>query len=66
MNSQDYTSKWLERKFWIVIATAILMVLNDAFGFNLDSETILNVIKVVLGWVLVEGGVDAAKIIKRG
>jgi hypothetical protein len=66
--TEDYvkpTNKWLERKFWLAIATAVLIILNDGLGFGLDEETILNIIKTILGWILIEGGVDATKILKN-
>lgn len=54
-------SKWTERKFWIAIATIILIFLTDIMGYNLDVESILGMVGTVLGWLGIEAKMDLEK-----
>ncbi|MDD5457486.1 MAG: M23 family metallopeptidase [Candidatus Margulisbacteria bacterium] len=55
-------SKFLERKFLMTLAAAILLVLTDGLGMDLDTKTIMGFVSLVIGWVLAEAKVDGDKI----
>lgn len=54
--------KFKSRKFWIAIVTAVLLVVNDQFGIGFDEQTVTSVVTVVVGYILGQGAVDAAKV----
>ncbi len=55
-------NKFLERKFLMTVAAAILLVLTDGLGMDLDTKTIMGFVSLVIGWVLAEAKVDSDKI----
>ena len=54
--------KLRSRKFWMAVAAAVLVILNDGLGLGIDEETVLAFVGLVLGYIFGEAYVDA----KRG
>lgn len=48
----------LSRKFLMAVATAFIIILNEGLGWNIDGETILQALYVILGYIFVEGARD--------
>ena len=46
------------RKFWVTAVTALLLVLNDAIGLDLDQETINGVALAVSAYLVGQSAVD--------
>jgi uncharacterized membrane protein len=61
---------WKDKNFWIIVITAVLAILNEVLGMNIDSEAVWTIVLLVLGWVfkngVVEGSIIAAMIRKEG
>lgn len=61
---------WKDDKFWTIIITAILAILNDVFGFNVPTEVVWSVVALVFSWVfgksIAEATIKAAVIRKEG
>lgn len=59
-------SKWLEllksRKFWAAILSVIVIIANDVFNIHLSLETLLPIVMTIIGWIVGQGMVDAAKV----
>jgi hypothetical protein len=53
--------KLRSRKFLLVVATAILTICNDGLGLGLPSESLLQVVGLVISYVLGQGYVDGQK-----
>ncbi|RJQ10624.1 MAG: hypothetical protein C4551_02320 [Bacillota bacterium] len=58
--------KLTSRKFWMAVLGALLPVLNSEFGWNLPVEAILSVAAVIIGYILVEGNIDAKRVANEG
>lgn len=52
-------SKYLQRKFLAAILGVLLNLGNESLGLGLDEATLNRVTLVILGWIGVEGYVDA-------
>ena len=50
--------KLKSRKFWMAIATAILLVLREGLGWDIPTDTVMGFVAVVLGWIFAEAYVD--------
>lgn len=48
----------LSRKFLMAVAMAVIIILNEGLGWNIDGETILQALYVILGYIFVEGARD--------
>jgi len=46
------------RKFWLAVASALIVFCNKAFDWGLNEKEILAVVGSLLSFVLVEGAVD--------
>jgi uncharacterized membrane protein len=46
------------RKFWLAIASAVIVFLNKAYDWGLDEKEILAIVASLLSFVLVEGYAD--------
>lgn len=51
--------KLKSRKFLMAVVSAALIICNEGLGLDLPAETIMSFAAVVIGWILVEGYVDA-------
>ncbi len=49
----------LSRKFWIASATALVLILQDTLGIELDPENLVAVILPVVAYILGESYIDA-------
>ena len=49
------------RKFILVVATALLTILNDGLGLGIPREAVLTVTGLIASYVLGQGMVDAAE-----
>lgn len=43
---------WLQEEFWVAVATAILVVLNQGLGLGIDPEPILYIVALVFAWIV--------------
>jgi uncharacterized membrane protein len=50
--------KLKSRKFWVAIVGALVPVISEAFGLDLDPEAIMSIAGIVIGYVLGQGYVD--------
>jgi uncharacterized membrane protein len=53
--------KLKSRKLWVSIVSAILVVLNDGLGLNIDNETVMQFTILIVGYVFTQGVVDAVQ-----
>ena len=53
--------KLKSRKFWMAVATALLIILNDGLGLDLPKEATLQLAAVVIAYIIGEAAVDAMK-----
>ena len=53
--------KLKSRKLWVSIVSAILVVLNDGLGLNIDNETVMQFTILIVGYVFTQGIVDAVQ-----
>ncbi len=51
--------KFKSRKFWMAIITAVLLVLTEGLGWDIQTETVISFVSVVLGWIFAEAYVDS-------
>ena len=61
----DWKAKLTSRKFWVVVVSALLLILEDGLGLNLDSETIKSFVALVLGYIFTEGAADTVSRFKQ-
>lgn len=52
------TEKLKSRKFWITVASSVVVILNDGLGLNIDSETVLGFTGIVVSYILGQSYVD--------
>ena len=57
--------KLTSRKFWMAVASALLVVLNDGLSLGIDADTVLKFVALVLGYVLGEAAVDTARALRQ-
>jgi len=50
------------RKFWFALVAAVVPVLNEQLGWNLDTTTVLGIVGSIIAWILGEAYMDGAKI----
>ncbi len=53
--------KLTSRKFWVAVATAIFIVLNEGLGFDIDQELYWKLVALALGYIFGEAAVDIAR-----
>lgn len=53
--------KLKSRKFILVVAAALLSIANDGLGLGLPSDSIMQVVGLVVSYVLGQGYVDGQK-----
>jgi uncharacterized membrane protein len=56
-----WRSKLASRKFWMSAVSAVLLLLNDGLGLAIPEDTVRPFVALILGYVLSEGIVDAAR-----
>ena len=56
-----WKQKLMSRKFWVATASAVFIVLNEGFGFNIDSELYWKLVALALGYIFGEAAVDIAR-----
>ena len=56
-----WKQKFTSRKFWVAVATALFIVLNEGLGFNIDSELYWKLVALALGYIFGEAAVDIAR-----
>jgi len=56
-----WKQKLTSRKFWVSVATALFIVLNEGLGFNIDSELYWKLVALALGYIFGEAAVDIAR-----
>ena len=52
------------RKFLVTLSGVIVVVANEYFGFNFDTETVLGIATMVSTYVLGQSHVDGKKVLK--
>ena len=51
---------WYEsKKLWVAFLTILLLVATEVFGLNLPVEKILAIASTALGYILIQGKLDA-------
>jgi len=56
-----FKQKLTSRKFWMAIAGALIIVLNEGLGLGIPEETYWSIVALVLGYVFGEAAVDIAR-----
>lgn len=51
--------KLKSRKFWVTVVSAILIVLNEGLGLDIDSETVLGFAGIIISYLLGQSYVDS-------
>jgi len=52
--------RWFaSRKFWLAVGSAMSIGLADAYGYELDPETIATIAGIVIAWIVRQGATDA-------
>lgn len=54
--------KLASRKFWMAIAGALIVVLNEGLGLGIPEETYWGIVALVLGYIFGEAAVDVARV----
>ena len=54
-------NKLKSRKFWVSIVGAILLILADGLGVNIDKEVIIAAAGVIIAFILGESYIDSKK-----
>ena len=57
----DWKRKLTSRKFWVAVASAAFIILNEGLGFNVDSELYWKIVALALGYIFGETAVDIAR-----
>lgn len=50
--------KLKSRKFWVTVVSAILIVLNEGLGLDIDSEAVLGFAGIIMSYILGQSYVD--------
>ncbi len=58
--------KLISRKFWIVLASGTLVLFGEQLGWDIDADTIQNLVWVLLAYLGAQGAVDAVGAYKNG
>ncbi len=53
--------KLKSRKFWLAVAGALVVVLNDGLGLNIPKDAVIALATVILGYIFGESTVDAVR-----
>lgn len=51
--------KLKSRKFWMAVATAVLIIANEGLSLNIPKDAVLQVVGVVISYILGQSFVDA-------
>ena len=57
----NWKRKLLSRKFLIAVVAAVVLVLTEGMGIELDKETIMAFAAIVITWILGESYIDSKK-----
>lgn len=55
--------KLTSRKFWVAVASAVLIILSEGLDLNIDKELYWKLITLALGYIFGEAAVDIARAI---
>lgn len=50
--------KLKSRKFILAVVSAVLVILNEGLGWDIPTETVMQFVYLILGWIFVEGAID--------
>lgn len=50
--------RFKSRKFWLTVATALLLACNQRLGLGLDEDTVLGIAGLVVAYLAAQGWVD--------
>ena len=50
--------KLRSRKFWMAIATGLLIIANEGLNLNLPNEAIMTIVAVIITYILGQSYVD--------
>lgn len=57
--------KLTSRKFWVAVASALLIILSEGLGFEVDKDLYWKLVTIVLGYIFGEAAVDIARAINN-
>ena len=60
----EVSPKLKSRKLWLALISAVIPVLNQELGWDLDSEVVVKVVQALWLWIVVEGAYDTARALK--
>ena len=58
---KDFLARLSSRKFILAVVAGLVIFLNEAYDLGLDLGAIKEMVKVVLGFILVEGVADTVR-----
>ena len=56
-----WPEKLKSRKFWMGVVAAVLVLLNEAFGWDVPSDTVMAFAAIVISYILGESYIDGKK-----
>jgi len=57
--------KLKSRKFWVTVVSAVLVVLNEGLGMNIDSEAVLGFSGIIISYLLGQSYIDSKEATKK-
>jgi uncharacterized membrane protein len=55
-------SKLKSRKFWMGVISAVLVLMNEALGWDIPAETVMSFASIVIAFILGEAYVDGKRV----
>lgn len=55
------SNKLKSRKFWIAVMGAMMLILTDGLGMDINKEVILGAMGVLISYILGESYIDSRK-----
>jgi len=59
-------AKLKSRKFWLAVTSAILIIVKEGLGIDVDATMVVAFVSLILGYIFVEGSIDVVSRIKGG
>jgi hypothetical protein len=59
--TSNLKQKLTSRKFWVAVASALLIILSEGLGFNIDKDLYWKLVTLALGYIFGEAAVDIAR-----
>jgi len=52
---------YLSKKFWVAAIGAVVLLLTDGLGLQLEADTVAGISAIVIGYVGAQGWIDTKK-----